>query len=820
MRQAWICLRAFLSHWQRRPFQLLTLLIGLIAATALWSGVQAINFQARQSYDKAADLLGGREIPILTSTTSAYFSDDYFARLRKAGWRVSPILEGDVHMGEKRYRLVGIDPLSYPGDITHQSTSKNWNELLAFIDPGRTLVNPVTFDDIDTHSPHWTTRSGSPLPPAVQQTSLPPGILIVDLGIAQQILDKSGLISKLLVSPAITSSVPDLAALGIEELRLGTSGKTIDLNQLTESFHLNLTAFGFLSFLVGLFIVRATIGLAFEQRRGMIRTLRACGVSARTLAAVLLIELLILAILAGSAGVIVGYGIAAALLPNVVASLQGLYGADVSGELSLETSWWLLGLLMSGLGALIAAAGSLYKTWRLPILAPAAPNAWRQEQQLWLRRQTGVAVLLFMTSFSLPFLFDGLISGFLMIGALLLGAALLLPSVLSLLMKIGGHLARRPVAQWFWADAQQQISGLSMALMALFLALSVNIGVGTMVESFRQTFLDWLDTRLVSDVYVRDLNDQQISALYQWPVEKSGIDAVLPIWKTNQVVSGWPTEIYGFMDHRTYRDNWSLINATDTVWADIASATGLLVSEQLARKLKLNLGDSLDLPAEKGPHTLKIVGIFPDYGNPKGMVMVNLDVFTRHWPSAPRNRFGLQTEKSNIQPLIGQLQQKIGLKDSQIIDQASLKSYSISVFEKTFAITLALNSLTLLVAGIAMFASLLSLSQIRLPQLAPLWAMGITRKSLALLELGKSLSLAAFTALFAIPFGVLLAWCLVAIVNVAAFGWRLPLFLFPVQWSQLFILTLLTAFLSSLFPIYRLYRIRADRLLKVFTDER
>ena len=108
----------------------------------------------------------------------------------------------------------------------------------------------------------------------------------------------------------------------------------------------------------------------------------------------------------------------------------------------------------------------------------------------------------------------------------------------------------------------------------------------------------------------------------------------------------------------------------------------------------------------------------------------------------------------------------------------------------------------------------------RLPQLAPLWAMGITRKSLARMELLKSLSLAAFTALFAIPFGVLLAWCLVAIVNVEAFGWRLPLFLFPGQWFELFLLALLTAFLSSLIPIYNLYRIQADKLLKVFADER
>jgi putative ABC transport system permease protein len=52
-RAVWI-LAVLLSHWRRHPMQLATLLIGLISATALWSGVQALNQQARESYDRAA----------------------------------------------------------------------------------------------------------------------------------------------------------------------------------------------------------------------------------------------------------------------------------------------------------------------------------------------------------------------------------------------------------------------------------------------------------------------------------------------------------------------------------------------------------------------------------------------------------------------------------------------------------------------------------------------------------------------------------------------------------------------------------------------
>ena len=68
--------------------------------------------------------------------------------------------------------------------------------------------------------------------------------------------------------------------------------------------------------------------------------------------------------------------------------------------------------------------------------------------------------------------------------------------------------------------------------------------------------------------------------------------------------------------------------------------------------------------------------------------------------------------------------------------------------------TNALNAFTLGIAGIALFTSLLTLSQSRLPQLAPLWALGLTRRKLAFLELGKTMAMALITALLALPLGL------------------------------------------------------------------
>src|SRR6185437_12956226 len=192
-------------------------------------------------------------------------------------------------------------------------------------------------------------------------------------------------------------------------------------------------------------------------------------------------------------GPICGYLVAASLLPDVAASLRGLYGAQIPGELTLQPQWAIAGLAISVLGALAAAATSLAKASSLPVLAAAQPQAWQQAQHRWLALQSGLALAAVATAAGFLWFGTSLVSGFAVLAALLLGAALVLPAILEAMLALGQKTAHRAVATWFWADSRQQMSGLSLALMALLLALAVNVGVGTMVETFSRTFLTWLD---------------------------------------------------------------------------------------------------------------------------------------------------------------------------------------------------------------------------------------------------------------------------------------------------------------------------------------
>ena len=84
----------------------------------------------------------------------------------------------------------------------------------------------------------------------------------------------------------------------------------------------------------------------------------------------------------------------------------------------------------------------------------------------------------------------------------------------------------------------------------------------------------------------------------------------------------------------------------------------------------------------------------------------------------------------------------------------------------------------------------------------------------------KTLSVALITALVALPLGLLVAWCLIAIVNVKAFGWRLPFHVFPLQLVKLLAVAMAASLLASLLPVLRLARMQPANLVRIFASER
>ncbi|MGZ2258019.1 FtsX-like permease family protein [Roseobacter sp. A03A-229] len=787
-------LLALLSHWRRNPWQLATLIAGLALATALWSGVQAINAEARASYDRAADVVSGSGLAQIRRADGANIRTDEYVALRRMGWQVSPVLEGDLRRGDDSVRLVGIEPMTLPQQDGPADAAESPLQLDGTESGDVISVHPDDapfFDGLDVVVRIDADRVG--------------GRALADIAVVQDLLEQPGEMSRLLADPVQPLGLGPLP----ETYTLTQATNETDVARLTESFHLNLTAFGLLSFAVGIFIVYGAVGLAFEQRRPVFRTLRALGLPLRHLMSLLAVELGVFALVAGALGVVLGYLIAAALLPDVAATLRGLYGAEITGQLQVRPVWWLSGLGMALAGTALAGAAALFKLARLPLLSFNHPRAMSMHASAAARWLALTALGLFVAGGVIALTGQGIFAGFALLACLLIGAAFCLPMALSAALQLAGRWHRGPLAEWFWADSRQQLPGLSMALMALLLAMAANIGVSTMVSSFRLTFTGYLDQRLSSELYLTTRTPAQAEAVTGYLAETGA--AVLPIMWQDLRIGGLPAEIYGIRDHATYRENWPLLQAVPQVWDRLAAGEGALINEQLSRRNGLSPGDAL----ETGD---TVLGVYSDYGNAAGQLVISEAAFRARYPEIDPLRFGVRT--GDPEGTAATLRDRFGLDDEAMINQADLKAFSLQVFERTFAVTAALNLLTLSVAALALLIGLLTLASLRLPQLAPVWALGLTRRHLAVLELLRAVALAAVTGLLAVPLGLALAWVLLAIVNVEAFGWRLPMFLFPVDYLKLGGLTLVAAVLAAAWPAVRLSRTPPDQLLRVFSNER
>jgi len=796
-RLTWQSFRSITSYWYRSPIQFFAVIFGLALATALWSAVQAINSEARASYNRANAQLSLNDHSTITHVTRALQLTDYI-ELRRAGWDVSPVAQFNLPQAAD-ISVILIDVLSHPSRRTEMIPSGQSSTTGPFIWGHPIIKNKLEALDLNIKTS--------------LDTALPDNVIITDFSQAALLGLSTTPLDHLLLAQDQLPSLKSIDTL-IPGLKINRPSLSTDTGTLTESFHLNLTAFGFLSFVVGLFIVHSMINLALEQRRGLFRTLRCLGVPIWVLITALGCEMLLFALIAGGSGIGIGYVLASLLMPGVSGTLQGLYGADIAGVLQLRTDWVLSGLAIAVFGSLLAGARGLYLVAKLPILQ--SPALFARGQHIQRIRSRGAIMggaLLFLGTVVL-LTTNTLIGGFIFLGALMLGTALALPMILSKVISTLTDRAQPGISAWIWSDLRAQLHMLSLPLMALLLAIATNIGVETMTSSFRLTLISWLEQRFTADLYVRLDEKDDPNHIQSWLTDQG--TTALPLMTSETVINGHLVSVYGLIDHPFYEENWPLIAKHTEAWPTFHLGQGIMINEQMAYGLDLWPGDQLVTNYFSQP----ILGVYPDYGNTQFQIVMAqkqslLSDKPTHIPS-----FTILLNKIEKQNIINGLTENFGIPQTHFLDQNSLRTQSLAIFDQTFLITNALNVLTLSVAAFALLTSFLSMWSQRLPQIAPIWAMGIPSQQLARYEIIRSLALGALVAILAIPLGLVLAWALLSVINVQAFGWKLPFYATPVSWVKVTCLSILAALLAALIPASRLRSLAPSTLLKVFNNER
>jgi putative ABC transport system permease protein len=839
-----ILLKTSLRHLLKHPWQVGLAMLGVALGVAVVVSIDLANSSARRAFALSTETIAGRATHQIVGGPNGLDESVYRAVRLDLGVRQSaPVVEGYAaapdHPGLTLH-ILGLDPLADApfrsfGAGTGRSSGALASPADLFVKPGAALLSA---DTARTYGLQQGDELRLRIGPNVARATLialiePPdeaarraldGLLIADIATAQEWLGYTGKLSQIdLILPdgdagqsladRIAAALPPGAQLTRPALR------TQAIEQMTAAFELNLTALSLLALIVGMFLIYNTITFSVVQRRGLIGTLRCLGVTRRQIFALVLGEALIVGLVGASAGLGLGVLLGRSLIGLVTQTINDLYFTVSVRGIAISGGPLLKGFLLGLLTTLVAAAVPAFEATFTPPRAVLRRSSYedRARRVVPLAGLAGGALLalggalLAVPSKSLLLSFGALF-------AITIGAAAITPLATLLLMRVArpalgaafgllGRMATR--------DVVATLSRTSVAIAALMIAVSVTIGVGLMVGSFRQTVVEWLDQTLRADVYVSAPGFSGTRTDTPLPPElvrqlTSAPGVTRARLYRNVTVEGQygPQIVVGIQVQPPDRASFRFLEGDPAaIWPAFARGQAL-VSEPLAYRYGLHPGDSVTLLTESGRREFQIAGVYSDYGSDQGVVMLDLARYQEAWNDPSISSLGLYAAPGeDVDALVQRLRGMVGAEQAiNIRSNRALRETSLEIFDRTFAITTVLQLLATIVAFVGILAALMALQLERARELGMLRANGLTPRQLWGMVLSQTGLMGLTAGLLAIPVGVMLAAVLVFVINKRSFGWTLLFRLDGGLFAQALLLALAAALLAGLYPAWRMSR--------------
>jgi putative ABC transport system permease protein len=258
----------------------------------------------------------------------------------------------------------------------------------------------------------------------------------------------------------------------------------------------------------------------------------------------------------------------------------------------------------------------------------------------------------------------------------------------------------------------------------------------------------------------------------------------------------------------SYRQFRFLAGTPEAVWPAFQEGGAAIVSEPYAYRHGLRVGSGVPLRTDSGERMFPVVGVFADYGSDQGVVMLSRRTYETYWDDREVSSMGLVLAPGrDVDAVIADLQTRIGGgRDLLIRSSRALRTASLEIFDRTFAITSVLRVLATAVAAIGVLSALMALQLERAREFGVLRAQGLTRREVWQLVVTETGLLGGIAGLLAVPVGIGLALVLVHVINRRAFGWTIEATV-PVEiLLQAVGLAMLSALLAGLYPAWRLAR--------------
>ncbi|MGD1991588.1 MAG: ABC transporter permease [Anaerolineae bacterium] len=835
----------------RRPWQSVLMVLGIALGVAVVVAVDLANASARQAFTYSTDAVAGRATHQIVAGPQG-LDQAVYVDLRRAGAvdAAAPIVTEYVTSPEldgQPVQLLGIDPFAEPPFRDYLWSDDGGVPIDTLTDlltqPGALLISTglaeryglAPEDEVTLEIAGYERRAhiaGLLAPRDSLSRRALSGIVLADIATAQELTGRMGRLDRVdLILPddggrtrdRIAAQLPQDARIGPAEARSGT------IEEMTAAFRVNLTALSLLALVVGLFLIYNTMTFSVIQRRSLFGTLRCLGVTRREVFTLVLGEALIVGTLGAGIGLGLGILMGQEAVRLVTQTINDLYFVvTVRGIAAAPSS-----LVKGGLLGLVATAGAAsLPAWEAasvpPRVALSRSGLESKAQHLigWIALgglalvACGTLVLLLPT--------QSLVVSFAGTAAVVVGFAMLTPLITRLVMRVATPLMARiggALGRMAPRNVVNSLSRTSVAVAALMVSVSVTIGIGLMISSFRHTVQVWLSQALRGDIYISTASLAGTQSLA--PIDDAAIDLV-ERWPGVERVDRWRFTAVGSPEGRAQVS--AIINPNlgtervylpgseppETIWPAMLDGA-VIVSEPYARRIGLpRSGGTVTLYTDRGPHTFPVVGIYYDYTTSEGIISMSLDTYRQFWDDDRLTALSLRLPPEVDVDAVAQEVQAalVPIQDLVVRPNRALRDDVLVVFDRTFAITGALQLLATVVAFIGVLSAMLSLQLEKARELGILRAVGLTVRQLWALGLMETGLMGTVAGLLAMPTGLVLALILIYVINRRAFGWTLLLEIDPGLFLQSLGIAVVAALLAGVYPAYRMGKMLTAEALR------
>lgn len=555
-----------------------------------------------------------------------------------------------------------------------------------------------------------------------------------------------------------------------------------DALRLSRAYRSNLTALALVALFTGGFFVYSTQSLAALRRRREFALLHALGVTRN--------EQLLLILLGGAIVGVSGalIGIAAGI---AIAQLGlNVLGADLGAGIFRGTAPTLQlafaeAAAFCGLGAIVAIVGTLQPALdaaRTPTAAALKSGDVTSGQ---IPRRGLLVITLFVLAITillLPPLVGLPLPGYVSIALLIVGTVIAMPLVLQVLLASAPRWRAVP-----WEIAIAHLRGTAryatLSVSAIVVSFSLMVAMAIMVTSFRNSLDAWTQRILPADIYVRagytsqssHFTEAAVAALRDIPgIAKLQVSRFAQADLSGQ--SGPITLIARDLD---------VTNADQALWIEQqantplpAGAVPVWISEAAADLFALRPGEEFEIVIAGKPVPASVRGIWRDYEHPGGAIVMERQSYVRLSGDDAINTVWFWLAPGASESAVQQQIRDRLPKDFEydMRTPRELRQLSLQAFDRTFAVTYALELIAILIGLFGISAGTSAQVLARRREFGVLRHIGLTRAQIAATLAIEGAGLGTLGVLAGLMTGGVVSLILIYVVNRQSFHWSMELF--------------------------------------------